>query len=584
MKKSIKWYVKAVYILFIMMFILFTQRGIQASAEAMPMPSPEPEIIHTPLIPTQTPAQVSETPTATTLPQVSETPTATPLPQTTQAPLTELDSEFISVPKKDNTPFNISVKKAGKDKLSISWSKRKSANKYNVWQKREGKDKWKLIKTTKNLTFKAKVKTGRYYKYKVTAIFEKKRVIGKTEVVAACIPDNVSNIIYKRTASNKVAISWKRGKCTKRFTIYKKAENGIFKKAAIVTKAKYEDSKIAIGKRYVYKIVPVYYNEKVEIDGSNAYMGVILKDEINTGIQNYSYEELNSDTKALKKLYGRHFHYNVIGKSADGRNIYDLVIGNQKANQSIIVVSELHAREYMTSQLCMKQIEYYLQNYNEELDGVRVSDVLSKIAIHYVPMANPDGAAISQYGFSAIRNASLRKKLLKMPGSDNPSQWKANARGVDLNRNYPYEYIARLGRRGSAGYTGPKKCSEPETRAIIGLVNKLRKSTLVRGQINYHATGSIIFGDYEGPLKETITDMYTLARSITGYTGASGYSGSDGKDATGNLREFVMYKKKLPSITLEIGKSFCPLPLYEFNGIWQKNKNLILLEAKLLVK
>ena len=366
--------------------------------------------------------------------------------------------------------------------------------------------------------------------------------------------------------------------------IYKKAENGIFKKAAIVTKAKYEDSKIAIGKRYVYKIVPVYYNEKVEIDGSNAYMGVILKDEINTGIQNYSYEELNSDTKALKKLYGRHFHYNVIGKSADGRNIYDLVIGNQKANQSIIVVSELHAREYMTSQLCMKQIEYYLQNYNEELDGVRVSDVLSKIAIHYVPMANPDGAAISQYGFSAIRNASLRKKLLKMPGSDNPSQWKANARGVDLNRNYPYEYIARLGRRGSAGYTGPKKCSEPETRAIIGLVNKLRKSTLVRGQINYHATGSIIFGDYEGPLKETITDMYTLARSITGYTGASGYSGSDGKDATGNLREFVMYKKKLPSITLEIGKSFCPLPLYEFNGIWQKNKNLILLEAKLLVK
>ena len=214
MKKSIKWYVKAVY-------ILFTQRGIQASAEAMPMPSPEPEIIHTPLIPTQTPAQ---TPEATPLPQVSETPTATPLPQTTQAPLTELDSEFISVPKKDNTPFNISVKKAGKDKLSISWSKRKSANKYNVWQKREGKDKWKLIKTTKNLTFKAKVKTGRYYKYKVTAIFEKKRVIGKTEVVAACIPDNVSNIIYKRTASNKVAISWKRGKCTKKYTKKQKME------------------------------------------------------------------------------------------------------------------------------------------------------------------------------------------------------------------------------------------------------------------------------------------------------------------------------------------------------------------------
>lgn len=44
----------------------------------------------------------------------------------------------------------------------------------------------------------------------------------------------------------------------------------------------------------------------------------------------------------------------------------------------------------MTLQLCMKQIEYYLQNYNEELDGEKVSDVLSKVAIHYVPMANPE--------------------------------------------------------------------------------------------------------------------------------------------------------------------------------------------------
>lgn len=78
--------------------------------------------------------------------------------------------------------------------------------------------------------------------------------------------------------------------------------------------------------------------------------------------------------------------------------------------------------------------------------------------------------------------------------------------------------------------------------------------------------------------------MYTLAKNITGYTSASGYSGSDDKGSVGNLREFVMYKKKLPSITLEIGKSFCPLPLGEFNGIWQKNKSLVLLEAKLLAK
>ena len=43
---------------------------------------------------------------------------------------------------------------------------------------------------------------------------------------------------------------------------------------------------------------------------------------------------------------------------------------------------------------------------------------------------NPDGTAISQKGFNAIRNKSLRNGLRRMGGSS--SKWKANARGVDL--------------------------------------------------------------------------------------------------------------------------------------------------------
>ncbi|HBA97402.1 MAG TPA: hypothetical protein DCZ23_04755 [Lachnospiraceae bacterium] len=590
-----KWY-RAVYILLITVTVLFMADTNVTAAELpetvfSPQPSPSGTVAE-PSPETEPTAEPAETPdTVQTTAPPSAPPSASPSDMPSAMKPSSIPSvpdftglDAIIIPKKDNTGFNISVKKAGKDRLAVSWPKRKYADKYKVWRKIGSGAKWKLIKTTKGIKYSDKVKTGKYYKYKVTAIFGKKRVIGTTKAITACIPDKVSAMGYKRTATNKIDVLWKRGNCTKEFIVYKKGEGGGFKKAAVVKNAKYEDSGIVTGKKYIYKIVPVYYNEKVRIYGSNAYTGVLLRDEINTGIQKYSYTELCSDIKALKKLYGRYFHYNTIGRSADGRNIYDLVIGNQHAGQSVLVIAELHAREYMTSQLCMKQIEYYLQNYNEQLDGVLVSDVLNKVAIHYVPMANPDGASISQYGFSAVRNTTLRKKLLKMPGSQNPSQWKANARGVDLNRNYPYEYVARSGRRSSEGYTGPEKCSEPETKAITGLINKLKNSTTVRGQINYHATGSIVFGDYEGPLKETITDMYKLACSITGYASASGYSKSTGGDSTGNLREFVMYKKKLPSITLEIGKSACPLPLSEFNGIWQKNKSLVLLEAKLLAK
>ena len=69
-----------------------------------------------------------------------------------------------------------------------------------------------------------------------------------------------------------------------------------------------QDLPVKIGKKYVYKVVPVYNNEKVKISGGNTYIGVLIKDEINTTIQNYSYKELCSDIEALEKLYGNCFN------------------------------------------------------------------------------------------------------------------------------------------------------------------------------------------------------------------------------------------------------------------------------------
>ena len=56
------------------------------------------------------------------------------------------------------------------------------------------------------------------------------------------------------------------------------------------------------------------------------------------------------------------------------------------------------------------------------------------------------------------------------------------------------------------------------------------------------------------------------------------------KKNIGNLREYAMYKKEIPSITLEIGKKACPLSANEFPSIWQKNKSLVIKEAKLFTE
>ena len=266
------------------------------------------------------------------------------------------------------------------------------------------------------------------------------------------------------------------------------------------------------------------------------------------------------------------------------RVVYIESIGNPNAKKTLLVVSNLHAREYMTAQLCMAQIESYLKNYNGSVKGVKVINVLNKMAIHYIPMANPDGTTISQFGISKIRDRKLRKALYKMSGASHTATWKANARGVDLNRNSNSHFKANHGgKRGSEGFSGPSAASEPETKAIAGLLKQLKNNKTLKGVVNYHAMGSIVFGSGgSGKVKKETQKMYRLARKITGYASGDSYGSSSGP-SVGSMRDYVMEKIKSPCITLEIGVAGCPLPISQFSSIWRKNESLVLREAKLLL-
>ena len=300
---------------------------------------------------------------------------------------------------------------------------------------------------------------------------------------------------------------------------------------------------------------------------------------VSTNHQKYSYKEYKNDLAQLQKKYPEYCQVNVIGQSADNRNLYEVVLGNPEAKKHLVVIANLHAREYMTTQLCLKQIEYYLGQYNEKIIGKKVANVLDKVAIHYVPSCNPDGTAISQYGFNAIRNKSLRAKLKKMGGSSRT--WKANARGVDLNRNWDIAF-RKAGTRGSAGFRGNKAASEPEIKVLVKMVNSIQKQGKIVGVVSYHSTGSIIYGKCAGQasasVKKQTTRMYKTAQSLTGYRLMPVESLSHGR---GCSREYFLYKKKIPCITIEIGRGACPLGAGEFSSIWRKNKNVVIKEAML---
>ncbi len=293
----------------------------------------------------------------------------------------------------------------------------------------------------------------------------------------------------------------------------------------------------------------------------------------------YSYASLQKDITALQKKYPDIVSYNIIGTSADNRNLYEVVLGNPDAKKHLLVIGNLHAREHMNIRLCMAQIERYCQNYNSKINGTSVSYTLSQVAIHYIPSANPDGTAISQHGFKAIRSAKLRSSLRKMGGSSR--SWKANARGVDLNRNWAIAWKT-AGSKGSAGYRGSKAASEPETKALVKWVNNVQKQGSVVGVVSYHSTGSILYGrcakQASAKVKSTTTRMYKVAKNLTGYRLMPAQSISS---ARGCSREYFLYKKGIPCITLETGHGACPLGSGEYSSIWKKNKDVVIREAQL---
>lgn len=274
--------------------------------------------------------------------------------------------------------------------------------------------------------------------------------------------------------------------------------------------------------------------------------------------------------------------FHVIGKTADLRDIYQITLGSEYAKKHLIVLANLHAREYMTTQLCLRQIAYYGKNYDKRIDrNTTIRDVLNQVAIHYFPSCNPDGTVISQYGFAMIRDRKLREELTKT--KKDPRTWKANARGVDLNRNWNSDFW-RLKKEGKPGLSGEYPESEREVKALLHAVDSIEKMGEICGIISYHSTGSVIFGrctkEATERVREVTEKMYKKAQKLTDYELMPEEAV---EDTLGCSREYFLYKRRIPFITIEIGIEECPLKDEEFSAIWEKNKNLVLEEAMLFL-
>lgn len=312
---------------------------------------------------------------------------------------------------------------------------------------------------------------------------------------------------------------------------------------------------------------------------SVSYYDQTISDPIVNPVDMYSYNQMVNDITALANRYPGKVTVQSIGKSADGRDIYDVIVGDVNASKKILFQGAIHAREYIVVPLMMQQIEYLAAGFtnNGTYMTQPLSNTLGQVAFHFVPMLNPDGVTISQSGESGIQSEELRQTMRDAYAADKASnrttvsyeeymrRWKANARGVDLNYNFAANWDGinvSLTHPSANGYKGTNPLSEPETQAIANLI----QGTGFNAVINYHAMGNVIYWDTQNNLKAAESQaMAAAVHALNGYS----VLGSKG---VGGLKDWLQQAAGIPGITIEVGRSTCPVSFSEYPAIWTQNK------------
>ena len=309
---------------------------------------------------------------------------------------------------------------------------------------------------------------------------------------------------------------------------------------------------------------------------------------VDTADNNYSYSELSSDLSVLAEKYGDKMSYASIGTSLDGRSIYAVSLGNPNAEKQIIVSAGIHAREYLTPMLVMKQLELCLYNYDSAAYGdLPLSEIFEKYRFCILPMCNPDGITLAQFGLDSLNSEELKDTVRAVYQSDKSlgyttdpinkylTYWKANARGVDLNRNFDtkdWEGLQKVTLPSYINYKGESPLSEPESRALADYVSSLSNPV---ASLAIHSQGEIIYFDCGQEGKQASLDLARTASELCGYK----IIYEPRQDAA--FEDFCVLGKGIPSITVETGDYSVtkPIPEGEFDKIWNACRDLWLYVA-----
>lgn len=298
----------------------------------------------------------------------------------------------------------------------------------------------------------------------------------------------------------------------------------------------------------------------------------------------YTSESLYKINASLVEAYPELLEMEIIGYSYDQQPIYVIRLGNTLNHSNLyvnkmhgLIESGTHSREVANPVLTSKILSDYVIDYYKDdyLKDVHIKDLLEHCVLHFVINSNPDGYNIAKHGSLSITTENAYNYLLSIEDTDY-SNYKANIRGVDLNRNYQDCYYDiptgkwvdkwsvkensyTSDKASGAYYAGEFPGSEVETQIMMAYL----LSYDFRYYLSFHSKGEVIYGNFTY-LDETsqayISTYKDLASAITGYAIPPYY---ESELSSGYMSDFIVNNTLKPAITVETIPSNVTLPFID---------------------
>ncbi|TCP31144.1 g-D-glutamyl-meso-diaminopimelate peptidase [Scopulibacillus darangshiensis] len=302
--------------------------------------------------------------------------------------------------------------------------------------------------------------------------------------------------------------------------------------------------------------------------GETIYLPVSVGKAFVKRDQPYDSEAMARDINRLTTVYP-FVKRETVGKSVEGKPIYELRIGN--GEKKVHYNGSFHANEWITSSVIMTFLNDYLVSLTNRrtMRGLSTAPFYDQVALSIVPMVNPDGVDLVLNG--PPEDQTHREKVLKLnKGNGGFKDWKANIRGVDLNDQFPAKWELEQKARAQApaprDYPGESPLCEPEAKAIADLTKKRDFDRVLA----FHTQGRVIYWGFEEHEPEETETMAQEFSRVSGY------------EPIRNVKSYAGYKDwfeqdfRRPGFTVELGSGTNPLPLSQFDEIYQESLGIFL--------